>query len=69
MFSGCTVPPDSKETKLRSSDQEASQSAGKNTGAVLVPCRTWKSFTTAIFGGVDISDEPGCHLLRQTSSQ
>ena len=38
MFSGCTVPPDSKETKLGSSDQEASPSAGKNTGVVLVPC-------------------------------
>ena len=38
MFSGCTVPPDSKETELGSSDQEASPSAGKNTGVVLVPC-------------------------------
>ena len=35
---GCTVPPDSKETELGSSDQEASPSAGKNTGVVLVPC-------------------------------
>ena len=32
MFPGCTVPPDSKETELESSDQEASPSAGKNTG-------------------------------------
>ena len=38
VFSGCTVPPDSKETKLGSSDQEASPSAGKNNTAVLVPC-------------------------------
>ena len=30
---------DSKETELGSSDQEASPSAGKNTGIVLVPCR------------------------------
>ena len=30
--------PDSKEIELRSSDQEASPSAGKNTGVVLVPC-------------------------------
>ena len=29
MFSGCTVPPDSKDTKLGSSDQEASPSASK----------------------------------------
>ena len=33
-----TVPPDSKETELGSSDQEASPPAGKNTGVVLVPC-------------------------------
>ena len=32
------VPPDSKETELGSSNQEASPSAGKNTGIVLVPC-------------------------------
>ena len=38
MFSGCTVPPDSKETELRSSDQEASPSAVKNIGVVLVSC-------------------------------
>ena len=30
--------PDGKETKLGSSDQEASPTAGKNTGVVLVPC-------------------------------
>ena len=38
VFSGCTVPPDSKETELGSSDQEASPSADKNAGVVLVPC-------------------------------
>ena len=69
MFSGFTVPPDSKETKLGSTDQEASPSAGKNTGVVLVPCRAWKCVPTAISGGVDISKVPGCHLLRQMSSQ
>ena len=37
VFSGC-LPPDSKKTKLRSSNQKASLSAGKNTGAVLQPC-------------------------------
>ena len=47
MFSGCF-----KETKLGSSDQEASPSAGKNT---CVP--------TAISDGVDISEDPGCNLL------
>ena len=30
--------PDSKKTKVVSSNQEASPSAGKITGAVLVPC-------------------------------
>ena len=60
MFSGLTAPLDSKETKLGSSDQEASPSASKNTGIVLVP---WKCVPTAISGGVDISEVPGCHLL------
>ena len=69
MFSGCTLPPDSKETELGSSDQEASPSAGKNTGIVLGPSRAWKCVPTAISGGVDISEVPGCHLLRQMSSQ
>ena len=61
--------PDSKKTELRSSNQEASLSAGKNTRTVLVPCRAWKCVPTAISGGVDISEVPGCHLLRQMSSQ
>ena len=38
VFSGCTVPPDSKEIKLGSSNQEASPSTGKNTGVALEPC-------------------------------
>ena len=63
MFSGSTVPPDSKETELGSSDQEASPSAGKNIGVLLVPCLTWKCVPTAISSGVDISDVPKCHLL------
>ena len=57
--------PGSKETDLGSSDQEASLSAGKITGVVLVPCRTWKCVPTAISVGVDISEVPVCHLLRQ----
>ena len=63
------LPPDGKETELGSSDQDASPSAGKNTRIVLVPCRAWKCVPTAICGGVDISEVPGCHLLRQMSSQ
>ena len=35
MFSGCTVQPDIMETKLRSSNQETSPSAGKVTRVVL----------------------------------
>ena len=63
MFSGCTMPLDSKETDLGSNDQEASPSAGINTRIVLVSCRAWKCVLTAIFGGVDISEVPGCHFL------
>ena len=33
-----------------------------------MPCRTWKCVPTAISGGVDISEVPRCHLLRQMSS-
>ena len=69
MFSGCTVSPDSKETELGSSDQEVSPSVGENARVVLVPCCAWKCVPTAISGGVDISEVPGCHLLRQMSSQ
>ena len=69
MLSGCTVPPDNKEAELGSSDQEASPSAGKNNGVVLVPCRVWKCVPTGISGGVDISEVPGCQLLRQIISQ
>ena len=63
MFSGCTVLPDSKETKLGSSNQEASLSAGKNIGIDLVSCCSWKCILIAISGGMDISEVPGCHLL------
>ena len=50
MFSGCTVLCNSKEIEHRSSDQEVSASAGKNTRVVLVPCGTWKCVSTAISG-------------------
>ena len=69
VFSDRPVPPDIKETKLASSNQETSPSGGKNTGKVLVPCHTWKCAPTAISSGVDISEVPGCHLLLQSSSQ
>ena len=38
VFSGGFVPPDSEETELGSSNQEAFSSAGKNSRVVLVPC-------------------------------
>ena len=63
MFSGCTVPPDIKETKLESSNQEAFPSAGKNTRIVLVPCGALKCVPTAISGDVDIYEVPGCYFL------
>ena len=69
MFSDCTVPPDSKETELGSSQQEVSPSAAKNNEIILVLCRSWKCVPTAISSDVDISEVPGCHLLRQMSSQ
>ena len=55
---------DSKETELGSNDQEASQSTGKNTRIVLGQFLTCKCDPTAISSGVDISEVPGCHLLR-----
>ena len=57
------------ETKLRSSDQEACPSTGKNIGLVLVPCCAWKCVTIAISSGVDISEVSGCHLFWQISFQ
>ena len=59
MFSGCTVLPDSKETKIGSIDQEVFPSAGKNNGVVLVPCHIWKCVSTVTFSGVNISKVPG----------
>ena len=69
MFFGCTVPLDSKETELGTSDQEAFPSAYKNTGVVLVSCHAWKCVPITIPSGVDISKISECHLLRQISSQ
>ena len=69
MFSGCTVPSDSKERKLGSSNQEASLSAGKNIGIVLVSCCSWKCIPIYISSGVGVFEVPGCHLVFQMSSQ
>ena len=34
-----------------------------------MPCRARKSVTTAISGGADISEVPGCHLFQEVSLQ
>ena len=62
VFSGCTVPLDSKDTKFGNSQQEVSPSAGENTRKVLKPYRTWECVHTVISGGVDISEVAGCYL-------
>ena len=58
-----------RRQKLQSRHQEASPSAGKNTGVVLVPCWAWKCVPTSISRGMNISEVPWCHLLQQMSSQ
>ena len=63
MFSGCTVPPNSKDTELGRSYQETSPSAGNNTGALSVPFGACNYGPTAISGGGDIYEVPGYHLL------
>ena len=63
------VPPDSKEMELGSSDQEASPSAGKNTGVVVAPCSHMEVFPFSYFWCCGYFEVPGCHLLRQMSSQ
>ena len=57
------MPPDSKETKFESSNQEVSSSTGKNTRIVLVLVTHGSVSLQLISGGVDISGVPGCHLL------
>ena len=66
MLSGCTVPPDSKKTKLGVATKALLHR--KNTDRVLVSCRAWNCALTAI-PGVDISEDPECYLLRQMSFQ
>ena len=67
MSSGCTLLSVSQETKLESSGQEASSSAGTITGVLLILCRTWKNVPKAISDGIYIPEVPGCHLVRQMS--
>ena len=64
MFSGSTVPFDSKETLLGSSNQVASPSAVRNPAVVLLPSRVWKCVSTVISGSVDIPEVPGYHSMK-----
>ena len=68
MFSSCTVPPNKKGEQLGSSNQEASPSAGKTTGIVLVTCRACK-YPYRYFRRREFFGGPWLSLLRQTSSQ
>ena len=68
VFSGCTFPPDGTEIKIRSSDQDVSLSAVKNTVVDLVLCDTSKCVPIAIFGDGDTSKALGCHWFWQMSS-
>ena len=67
MFYGSTTLPDIKETKVGYSNYEVSPSTDKNTEIILLLCFTCKCLPTAISGGVDIFNVPGCHLLQQIS--
>ena len=67
-FSGCTVLLDSKETKLGSSDEEASPSAGKNVGDILVPC-THRSVSLQLFLVVCILLRSLCVICYNIRSQ
>ena len=68
MVSIITVLPDRKESEIGRNDQEASPSAGKNTGVIFVPCSRMEA-RPYNSGSVVISEVPGCHLLLQMSSQ
>ena len=68
VFFGCTVPPDSQETELRSSNQEVSPSADKNTRVVLVSyCAC--SVSLQLFLVMWTFHVSGCHLLQQMSKR
>ena len=67
VFSGRTVLPDSKETELEGSDQEASPSASKKTKVVSVPCLHMEVCSYSYFWWCGYSWGPWCHLLWQMS--
>ena len=71
MFSGCTVPPDSKENELGRINKEAFPSAGKNNEAVLARYKSaHRSVSLQLFPVMWVfSKVPVCYLLRQMSSQ
>ena len=68
MFSSCTVPPNKKVEQLGSSNQEASPSAGKITGIVLVTCRACK-YPYRYFRRREFFGGPWLSLLRRVPSE
>ena len=69
MFSGCNVLPDNKETNLEVVTKRLLHQQVKILQEFQCHVRVWKCIPTATVGGVDVSEVPGCHLLRQMSSQ
>ena len=62
MFSGCTVPLNSKDTEFGTTEQEASSLSNIEIGVVLVPCPVWKHVPTVNCIGVDIPEVSLYHL-------
>ena len=60
MFSGYTVPPGTKETKLEGATKEVFYQQVK---MFLCHVRARQCVPTAISGGVDVFVALGCHLM------
>ena len=69
MFSDCTMPPDSKETKRRNSNLEASPSVSKNNKVNLVPCSCMEVHPYSYFRWSGYFWGPWASLLWQMSSE
>ena len=63
MLSDCSVLANSKETKLGSSNQDASSPEDKNVRLVIKLWCSWKSVHSAVFSVVDIPKVTGCHFF------
>ena len=67
MFSDCNMPPDSKEIKPGSRNQEASLSADKNTGVILVLCSRMEVCPYSYFRWYGRTDEFSVMVTKITS--